>query len=104
MHRGDTTEDGDVGSKSGLPEVLADFDVAAMVGLMPGQSTPAYAPSWCDQDLIQTVAGSQVRWRESPPCMQACLLENSLTDLSNLHSREEACRVHSVQYTVYSAL
>ena len=43
------------------PEVYCNLDMAAAAGLMPRSTSSAGLPLWCDQKLVNAVAGSQVQ-------------------------------------------
>lgn len=61
-------EEMDESARPARPEVYANLDVAAAVGLMPQKLSAKGKPFWCDLEFCATICGSQVGFHFHPPC------------------------------------
>lgn len=58
--RGEADVEVDKTQKPVRAEVYAKLDMAVAAGLMPSKMSSTSLPSWCSQELLQSVAVSQV--------------------------------------------
>lgn len=89
MNSSSAVEEADETAQPARPEVYADLDVAAAVGLMPQSLSAKARPFWCDAEFCEHISGSQVAacnaWKEAR-CMRSNGKVPSRVDLASFFS------------------